>query len=253
MITEYNNIRVLTTQQLADAYQTERRTISNNFNRNKDRYIVGKHFICLEGDDLREFKSIHQNDEYSAQAPKLYLWTEKGALLHAKSLNTDKAWEVYDYLVENYFKKEEVKKLSRTELLSLAVIEAQKALEEKDRLIEEKDSKIAEMKPKEIFADAVSSSKTSILIGELAKILKSNGYDTGEKRLFEKLRNDGYLISRKGTDYNMPTQRSMEQGLFEIKETAISHSDGHTTVSKTTKVTGKGQQYFINKFLAKAV
>lgn len=109
----------------------------------------------------------------------------------------------------------------------------------------------ARMKPKEIFADAVSASKQSILIGELAKLLKQNGYDTGEKRLFTYLRDNGYLIRRKGTDYNAPTQRSMEMGLFEVKETAVTHSDGHTTINKTTKITGKGQQYFINKFLAK--
>lgn len=107
----------------------------------------------------------------------------------------------------------------------------------------------ARMKPKEIFADAVATSKQSILIGELAKLLKQNGYDTGEKRLFTYLRDNGYLIRRKGTDYNAPTQRSMEMGLFEVKETAVTHSDGHTTINKTTKVTGKGQQYFINKFL----
>ncbi|QIB54837.1 phage antirepressor [Blautia producta] len=107
----------------------------------------------------------------------------------------------------------------------------------------------ARMKPKEIFADAVATSKQSILIGELAKILKQNGYDTGEKRLFTYLRDNGYLIRRKGTDYNAPTQRSMEMGLFEVKETAVTHSDGHTTINKTTKITGKGQQYFINKFL----
>ena len=108
----------------------------------------------------------------------------------------------------------------------------------------------ARMKPKEIFADAVATSKQSILIGELAKILKQNGYETGEKRLFTYLRDNGYLIRRKGTDYNAPTQRSMEMGLFEVKETAVTHSDGHTTINKTTKITGKGQQYFINKFLA---
>lgn len=107
----------------------------------------------------------------------------------------------------------------------------------------------ARMRPKEIFADAVSASKQSILIGELAKLLKQNGYDTGEKRLFTYLRDNGYLIRRKGTDYNAPTQRSMEMGLFEVKETAVTHSDGHTTINKTTKITGKGQQYFINKFL----
>ena len=109
--------------------------------------------------------------------------------------------------------------------------------------------KIEKDKPKVLFADAVATAKTSILIGELAKILKQNGIDTGEKRLFEWLRGNGYLIKRKGTDYNAPTQQSMDMNLFEVKETAISHSDGHTTVNKTTKVTGKGQAYFINKFL----
>ena len=128
------------------------------------------------------------------------------------------------------------------ELLALAVLEAQKT-------IEQQSTQIEEMKPKAIFADAVATSKQSILIGELAKLLKQNGYDTGEKRLFTYLRDNGYLIRRKGTDYNAPTQRSMEMGLFEIKETAITHSDGHTTVSKTTKVSGSGQVYFINKFL----
>ncbi|MFP3153399.1 phage antirepressor KilAC domain-containing protein [Lachnospiraceae bacterium ZAX-1] len=104
-------------------------------------------------------------------------------------------------------------------------------------------------KPKVIFADAVSVSDGAILIGELAKILKGNGVEIGQNRLFEKLRQDGYLIKRQGTDYNAPTQRAMELGLFRVKETAITHSDGHVTISKTTKVTGKGQQYFINLFL----
>lgn len=106
-----------------------------------------------------------------------------------------------------------------------------------------------QMKPKALFADAVSASKTTVLIGELAKILKQNGVNIGATRLFAWLRENSYLISRRGTDWNMPTQKSMELGLFEIKETTITHSDGHTTISKTTKVTGKGQQYFINKFL----
>lgn len=104
-------------------------------------------------------------------------------------------------------------------------------------------------KPKVVFADAVSVSDGTILIGELAKILKGNGIEIGQNRLFERLRQDGYLIKRNGTDYNTPTQRAMELGLFRVKETAITHSDGHVTISKTTKVTGKGQQYFINLFL----
>lgn len=112
---------------------------------------------------------------------------------------------------------------------------------EAERLLEE-------AKPKMIFADAVSASDTTILIGDLAKLIKQNGHEIGQKRLFEWLRNNGYLIKRKGADYNSPTQKAMELGLFKIKETAITHSDGHVTVSKTVKVTGKGQQYFINKF-----
>ncbi|WKV08164.1 phage antirepressor [Thermoanaerobacterium sp. CMT5567-10] len=110
------------------------------------------------------------------------------------------------------------------------------------------EEKIKQDKPKVLFADSVAISDTAILIGELAKLLKQNGIDIGEKRLFEWMRSNGYLISRKGTDYNMPTQKSMELGLFRIKETSITHSDGHVTISKTAKVTGKGQIYFINKF-----
>lgn len=103
-------------------------------------------------------------------------------------------------------------------------------------------------KPKVVFADAVTTSKTSILVGELAKILKQNGVCIGQNRLFEWLRENGFLIKRKGTDYNMPTQKSMELGLFEIKETSVTHSDGNITINKTPKVTGKGQLYFVNKF-----
>ncbi len=111
----------------------------------------------------------------------------------------------------------------------------------------------AQDKPKVVFADAVSASDGTILIGELAKILKGNGIEIGQNRLFERLRQDGFLIKRKGTDYNAPTQKAMELGLFKVKETAITQSDGHVTISKTTKVTGKGQQYFVNYFLGGGV
>lgn len=111
------------------------------------------------------------------------------------------------------------------------------------------ETQIKEMHPKALFSDAVSVSNTTILIGELAKILNQNGIDIGANRLFCWLRKNGYLISRKGADWNMPTQKSMKLGLFKIKETVVTHSDGHTSISKTTKVTGKGQQYFVNKFL----
>ena len=136
----------------------------------------------------------------------------------------------------------QVKELSGSELMAKALIEAQSVLAAKDKQIEE-------MKPKALFADAVATSHTSILVGELAKILKQNGIDMGQKRLFAWLREKGYLIKRQGTDYNMPTQKAMELGLFEIKEGSYVNGSGVNITTKTPKITGKGQQYFINKFL----
>ena len=127
------------------------------------------------------------------------------------------------------------------ELLALAVLEAQKT-------IEAQNTEIERMKPKAIFADAVSASTSSILIGDLAKLLRQNGVDTGQKRLFEQLRNEGYLM-KTGSSRNMPTQRYVADGLFQIKETVISNPDGSVRMTKTTKVTGKGQQYFLNTYL----
>ena len=112
------------------------------------------------------------------------------------------------------------------------------------------ENRVKRDRPKVLFADSVAASKTSILVGELAKLLKQNGVETGQNRMFQWLREQGYLIRRQGTDFNMPTQKAMEMGLFEIKETAITHSDGHVTISKTPKVTGKGQQFFVNAFLS---
>ena len=133
--------------------------------------------------------------------------------------------------------------MSDAELMAKALLVAQKQ-------IEERNAQIQQMQPKALFADAVTASKSSILIGDLAKLIKQNGVDIGQKRLFQWLRDKGYLIRQNGASWNMPTQRSMEQGLFEIKETTITHSDGHISISKTVKVTGKGQVYFVNKFLA---
>lgn len=129
------------------------------------------------------------------------------------------------------------------ELLALAVLEAQKTIEEQNRTIER-------MRPKEIFADAVSASKTSILIGDLAKLIKQNGVDIGEKRLFQWMRENGYLIRKDGASYNMPTQKSMDLEVMEIKESTITQPNGSVRISRTPKVTGKGQRYFVNKILA---
>lgn len=133
--------------------------------------------------------------------------------------------------------------LTRSQLLATALIAAHEELEQKDKQIET-------MKPKALFADAVSASGQSILVGEMAKLLSQNGIQMGQNRLFSWMRENGYLIKdKKRTDYNMPTQKSMELHLFEIKETSIAHSDGHTSINKTPKVTGIGQVYFVNLFL----
>jgi anti-repressor protein len=136
-----------------------------------------------------------------------------------------------------------VPQLTRSQLLATALIAAHEELEQKDK-------QIAELTPKGVFADAVSASSQSILVGEMAKLLSQNGIQMGQNRLFAWMRENGYLIKdRKRTDYNMPTQKSMELRLFEIKETSIAHSDGHTSINKTPKVTGIGQVYFVNLFL----
>ncbi len=131
------------------------------------------------------------------------------------------------------------------------MIQAMQALKAERAKNKELSDKVQKDAPKVLFADSVAASHTSILVYDLAKLLRQNGVNIGGKRLFGWLREHGYLVRRNGADYNMPTQKSMELGLFEVKETAISHSDGYTSVNKTPKVTGKGQVYFVNKFLQK--
>nr|WP_054550348.1 phage antirepressor KilAC domain-containing protein [Lysinibacillus sphaericus] len=138
-------------------------------------------------------------------------------------------------------------------ILAKGFLIAQKTIESNKKKIVEQQLIIEAQKPKVLFAEAIQASHTSILIGDFAKILKQNGVDVGQKRLFEWLRENGYLIKRKGSDFNSPTQKSMELGLFEIKETPIHHTSGEISISRTSKITGKGQAYFIKKFLKKVV
>lgn len=157
--------------------------------------------------------------------------TEKGKQCRQYLIDLEKAWNTPEQIFARALKMADKK------------IEALK--QDNSVLMED----VQRMKPKEIFADAVAASHTSILIGELAKLLKQNGVETGQRRLFTWMRDNGYLI-KGGSSRNMPTQKGMELGLFEIKETTINNPDGSIRISRTTKVTGKGQQYFINKFLA---
>jgi anti-repressor protein len=142
--------------------------------------------------------------------------------------------------------------LSDSELMAKAILVAQKTIEHKNQIIEQQKAKIEADKPKTIFADAVSTSHTSILIGDLAKLICQNGVQTGQKRLFQWMRENGYLM-KTGASYNMPMQRYIEQGLFEVKESSVQNPDGSVRVTRTTKVTGKGQLYFINKFLGNEI
>lgn len=249
-VVETNHQRVLTTAQIAEQYGTDAKAISKNFTRNESRYVEGKHYYCLTGDTLREFKANHQIDDLRPNTNKYYLWTEKGALLHAKSLNTDQAWQAYEVLVDTYFSVREQASMD-SYMIADPVKRAERWIEEQrekqqlETTVAAQSKQMEQDKPKVLFADSVAASSSSILIGELAKLIKQNGVDMGQRRLFAWMRENGYLIKRCGSEYNLPTQRSMERGLMEIKETSVIHS-GYTTISKTPKVTGKGQVYFIN-------
>lgn len=182
----------------------------------------------------------------------IYLLSERGYAKLLKILEDDKAWEIYDELVDNYFNMRYIIQKQDSYMITDPVQRAKRWIEEQEEhqvKLDEEVRKNEILQPKALFADSVAASHTTILIGELAKILRGNGINIGANRLFQWMRDQGYLISRKGTDYNMPTQRSMNLGLFKIKESTITHSNGSVSISKTTKVTGKGQQYFINKFM----
>lgn len=198
------------------------------------KYTVKRRIATKQGNEA-EMSFIHEGDLYRL-------------ITHSKLPSAEKfeRW-VFDEVLPSirrnggYIMEQET--LSDDELLAKALMVAKNKISEKDRKIEAD-------KPKVLFADAVSASETAISISDLEKLLNQNGVDIGQRRLFEYLRSNGYLIKRKGTEWNMPTQRAMDMKLFEIRETAITRSSGYVTISKTTKVTGKGQQYFINKFLA---
>ena len=191
-VTEYNNNRVLTTHQIAEAYGTDNKTISYNFNHNKDRYVEGKHFICLSGDELRAFR---ENHDLPNNLNKLYLWTEKGALLHAKSLNTDKAWEVYDYLVDNYFNKRELVDLDSlsTELKAIIVVDKRVTqVEQKVNVVEKQLEDFKNDMPLlaieiDKITEAVKKKGVSVLGGKNSNAYKNSSLRT---KLYQDLHRD---------------------------------------------------------------
>lgn len=195
-IVEYNNIRVLTTKQVAEAYETEQQIVANNFNRNKERYIEGKHFICLKGDELREFRAKNQNDVLP-NANKLYLWTQKGCLLHAKSLNTDIAWEVYDKLVDNYFAP--IKQLSQVDMMriQLGMID-----NHEDRITNLENSMTIDYGQQRVLEDTVNKTVIDILGGK-----ESYAYEEIGRKVFAECNRDLKHYFNVNARNNVPKKR----------------------------------------------
>lgn len=229
------------------------RQIAENFEKRHDHVMRDIDAIKKDVPNFGEmFFETTAPDSYGREQ-RSYLMNRDGFTLLAMGFTGKAAleWKLKYIAAFNEMEKKltEQPQLTRSQLLATALIAAHEELEEKDKRIELLTADTERMKPKEIFSDAVSTSQNSILVGELAKLLKQNGIEIGEKRLYAWMRENGYLIKRKGADWNKPTQRSMEMKLFTIKETVICHSDGHTSVNTTTKVTGIGQVYFVNLFL----
>ena len=196
-------------------------------------FIEGQDFNSVKIDEVRQEGNRHVKREITDHALKLDMAKEIAMIQR-----TEKGKEVRQYFIQverDYNSPEKV--MARALLMA-------------NNKVLTLETQVEELKPKALFADAVAASKTSILMGELAKLLNQNGVEIGGTRLFAWMRENGYLIKRKGQDWNTPTQRAMEMGLFEIKERTHSNPDGSIIISRTTKVTGKGQQYFITKFLS---
>ena len=234
-----------------------------------ETYFVGKDVATALGyanpknavpTHVREEDKLSTQIEYAGQRREVTVINESGlyALIFGSKLESAKRFkhwvtsEVLPAIHHNggYIMGQE--NLSDSELMAKAILVAQKTIEHKNQIIEQQKAKIEADRPKTIFADAVSTSHTSILIGDLAKLICQNGVQTGQKRLFQWMRENGYLM-KTGASYNMPMQRYIEQGLFEVKESSVQNPDGSVRVTRTTKVTGKGQLYFINKFLGNEI
>lgn len=198
-ITEYKGIRVLTTQQIAKAYETDRKVISYNFNHNKERYAEGKHYICLTDDELKAFREIH---DLPTNLNKLYLWTEKGAFLHAKSLNTDKAWDVYDRLVDTYFEKPQAKQLSPVEMMriQLGMID-----DHENRINNLENTMTIDYAQQESIRDLVSSVVIAHLGGK-----ESNAYKEIGKKVFAECNRDIKTYFAVNARNNIPKLRFEE-------------------------------------------
>jgi phage antirepressor YoqD-like protein len=225
---EYQNQRILTTAQLAEQYGTDERRISENFNRNRDRYMEGKHFFALQGEEKRAFLNHTQIGDGSKHASVLYLWTEKGAWLHAKSLNTDRAWEAYEMLVDEYYR-------IKDHLVPKTLPEALRAYADEVERRELAEYQVAVMTPKAEFFDAVADSKDAIAIGDAAKVLNMG---VGRNKLFQILRGKKILMRN-----NRPYQEFIDRGYFRVIEQKWTTPEGETKISIKTLVYQKGLDF----------
>ena len=238
-VIERNNERVLTTQQLADVYETDSRNISNNFNNNKDKFIEGKHYFLLQGDDLKNFKGIHTEYENLKFASKMYLWTERGANRHCKILDTDKAWEQFDNLEETYFKVKESEqpKLPTTYKEALQHLIEQVEVNEKLQLEGKmKDQVIKELKPKADYTDMILKNKGLVTITQIAKDYGMSGKEMNK------------ILHERGIQYKQSGQwllykQHQGKGYTHSETIDITRSDGMTDVKMTTKWTQKGRLF----------
>ena len=239
LITVNDEAQTVSARELYDALEISKR-FSAWFDSNSQGFVEGEDFTSvLKGTEVQNNGGVQIRDlqDYNmtvdmAKHICLMSRTEKGKKCRQYLIDLEKAWNTPEQVMARALKVANKTIDSLKETNTTLLIDYRR------------------MKPKEIFADAVSASHTSILIGDLAKLIKQNGVDMGQKRLFLWLRENGYLIKRNGSDYNMPTQKSMDMNLFEVKESTVNNPDGSVRINRTTKVTGKGQQYFINKFLA---
>ncbi|WP_196600516.1 phage antirepressor KilAC domain-containing protein [Pectinatus frisingensis] len=216
--------------------------------------LEGVHYFKLGGEQLDDLRVNISDLQISPMTRSLYLWTRRGASRHCKMLGTDEAWEMFDELEETYFniKQNQLSPGITAKMVFTPdnIIQIAKNWKEEQEKRVAAEQQIETDRPLVHFAKSVAVTQNSMLIRELAKIITQNGYPMGEKRLFSWMRDNGYLIKKLGKDYNKPTQRSMDMKLFSVTETAITHYSGVQTHT-TTRVTGKGQIYFINIFKAK--
>lgn len=248
-IIEHEGIRVLTTRQLAEVYETNANNIKFNFNNNKERFTEGKDYFLLKGNDLKGFKNyVSDTNLVNPRTPHLYLWTERGANRHSKILDTDKAWQQFDILEETYFKVKHNMIASRDSYMIENPIErAKRWIEEEmirieqSKLIEQQGQQLIEQKPLVGFAQQVSDSSDCVDVGEFAKTIRDENIKMGRNNLFKWLKSNHYLMSN-----NNPYQKYINNGMFKVVE-VVKKTPYGTKVFTKTLITGIGQIRLLEK------